>query len=95
MGRSDGKPARAKYDFAVRLRVVKAALQDEISFGARGVHADKTALLVSGEAALVKGTVTIALPAWFEPEAKASTRTVQLTCKGGWSALWTSVVIRR
>lgn len=69
-----------------------AAFQDENNFGAQGVHADKTAVLVSGEGALVKGTATITLPAWFEQEAKTSNRTVQLTCKGGWSALWTSDV---
>jgi hypothetical protein len=52
-----------------------------------GVVAPTPTILVRGEGQLTTGSTEIVLPAWFESFAKSGGRTVQLTCKGGWSPL--------
>jgi len=49
-------------------------------------------ICLSGQAKLTNGQAVITLPAWFEGKTLTTDRTVQLTCKDGWSKLWTSGV---
>jgi hypothetical protein len=69
-----------------------AITQDDANFGGKTLLGNTPGLYARGEATLVGGTATITLPAWFEKEAAAGGRTVQLTCKDGWSQLWSSAV---
>ena len=54
----------------------------------------KPTYCLRGEAKLVDGSATVALPDWFEKGATANGRTVVLTCKDGWSPLWSTSIAK-
>lgn len=52
------------------------------------VESDKLGLIYDGEAKLVDGVATVTMPDWFEYTVSTIGRTVNLTCKNGYSPLF-------
>ena len=57
------------------------------------VESPEYGLIYRGSAKLIKGEAVITLPAYFELIVSSASRTVQLTCKGGWSPLYYADIV--
>lgn len=77
---------------AVSMSALAGRPQDPSALRMYALHGRDKAVYFKGQSALVNGQAVITLPECFEKVATADGRTVQLTCKGGWSPLWAGPV---
>jgi len=69
-----------------------AAAQDEPGTLFTTYGTVNESVTITGASQLQNGEAVVSLPAWFEDRCKTEGRHVLLTCKGGWSPLWSSAV---